>query len=54
VRSRIEGTPSLVIDGRYLVSVDQRGYGTMLRTAEYLIAQRRAAWPWSSLATRIR
>jgi len=43
VRSRIEGTPSLVIDGRYLVSVDQRGYGPMLRTAEYLIAQRRAA-----------
>jgi thiol:disulfide interchange protein DsbA len=43
VRSRIEGTPSLVIDGRYLVSVDQRGYGTMLRTAEYLVAQRRAA-----------
>ena len=43
VRSRIEGTPSLVIDGRYLVSVDQRGYGSMLRTAEYLVAQRRAA-----------
>lgn len=43
VRSRIEGTPSLVIDGRYLVSVDQRGYGPMLRTAEYLVAQRRAA-----------
>lgn len=43
VRSRIEGTPSLVIDGRYLVSVDQRGYGAMFRTAEYLIAQRRAA-----------
>jgi len=43
VRSRIEGTPSLVIDGRYLVSVDQRGYGTMLRTAGYLVAQRRAA-----------
>lgn len=43
VRSRIEGTPSLVIDGRYLVSADQRGYGPMLRTAEYLIAQRRAA-----------
>lgn len=43
VRSRIEGTPSLVIDGRYLVAVDRRGYGQMLRTAEYLIAQRRAA-----------
>lgn len=43
VRSRIEGTPSLVIDGKYLVSVDQRGYGPMLRTAEFLIAQRRAA-----------
>jgi thiol:disulfide interchange protein DsbA len=43
VRSRIEGTPSLVIDGKYLVSADQRGYGPMLRTAEYLIAKRRAA-----------
>ena len=43
VRSRIEGTPSLVIDGKYLVSVDRRGYGPMLRTAEFLIAQRRAA-----------
>lgn len=43
VRSRIEGTPSLVIDGRYLVSADRRGYGPMLRTAEYLIAKRRAA-----------
>lgn len=43
VRSRIESTPSLVIDGRYLVSADERGYGPMFRTAEYLIAKRRAA-----------
>lgn len=43
VRSRIEGTPSLVIDGKYLVSADARGYEHMLRTAGYLVAQQRAA-----------
>lgn len=43
VRSRIEGTPSLIIDGKYLVPVDQRGYEHMLRTASYLVAQQRAA-----------
>lgn len=43
VRSRIEGTPSLIIDGKYLVPVDARGYEHMLRTAGYLVAQQRAA-----------
>ena len=42
VRSRIEGTPSLIIDGKYLVPVDQRGYEHMLRTAGYLVVQQRA------------
>lgn len=43
VRSRIEGTPSLIIDGKYLVPADTRGYEHMLRTAGYLVAQQRAA-----------
>jgi thiol:disulfide interchange protein DsbA len=43
VRSRIEGTPSLIIDGKYLVPVDARGYEHMLRTTGYLVAQQRAA-----------
>ena len=43
IRSRIEGTPSLIIDGKYLVAADQRGYEPMLRTATYLVAQQRAA-----------
>ncbi|MEO6102524.1 MAG: thiol:disulfide interchange protein DsbA/DsbL [Pseudoxanthomonas sp.] len=43
VRSRIEGTPSLIIDGKYLVPVDARGYEHMLGTAAYLVAQQHAA-----------
>lgn len=43
VRSRIEGTPSLIVDGRYLVAADARGYEHMLRTTGYLVAQQRAA-----------
>lgn len=41
-RSRVEGTPSLIIDGKYLVPVDERGYDHMLRTAGALVAQRSA------------
>jgi thiol:disulfide interchange protein DsbA len=41
-RSRVEGTPSLIIDGKYLVPVDERGYDHMLRTAGALVAQRQA------------
>lgn len=41
-RSRVEGTPSLIIDGMYLVPVDERGYDHMLRTAGALVAQRQA------------
>ena len=43
VRSKVEGTPSIVIDGKYLVSVDQRGYDVMFNTVEHLVAQERAA-----------
>ena len=43
VRSRIEGTPSLIVDGKYLVAADARGYEHMLRTTGYLVTQQRAA-----------
>ena len=41
IRSQVQGTPSLVVDGRYLV----RGhdYSELLRNAEALIARERAA-----------
>ena len=43
VRSKIEGTPSIVVDGKYLVSVDQRGYDVMFNTIDHLVARERAA-----------
>lgn len=43
VRSKIEGTPSIVVDGKYLVSVDQRGYDVMFNTVDHLVARERAA-----------
>ena len=43
VRSKIEGTPSVVVDGKYLVSVDQRGYDVMFNTVDHLVARERAA-----------
>lgn len=41
-RSQVEGTPSVVINGKYLVNVDQRGYEHMFNTVEHLVAQARA------------
>ena len=41
-RSQIEGTPSIVVNGKYLVNVDQRGYEQMFNTVEHLAAQARA------------
>ena len=41
-RSQIEGTPSIGVNGKYLVNVDQRGYEHMLNTVEHLAAQARA------------
>ena len=41
-RSQIEGTPSIVVNGKYLVNVDQRGYEHMFNTVEHLAAQSRA------------
>ncbi|HYM85368.1 MAG TPA: thiol:disulfide interchange protein DsbA/DsbL [Pseudoxanthomonas sp.] len=43
VRSKVEGTPSIVVDGKYLVSIDQRGYDAMFNTVEHLVAGERAA-----------
>ncbi len=40
-RSRIEGTPSLVVAGKYTITVDQHGFEKMLNTAEWLVAQER-------------
>ena len=40
--SQIEGTPSIVVNGKYLVNVDQRGYEHMFNTVEHLAAQARA------------
>ncbi len=42
-RSRIEGTPALVVAGKYSINVDQHGFEKMLHTAEWLVAQERAA-----------
>lgn len=42
MRSKIEGTPSIVVDGKYLVSVDQRGSEHMFNTVEHLLARSRA------------
>ena len=44
-RSRIEGTPSLVVAGKYAITVDQHGFEKMLNTAEWLIAQERGGTP---------
>lgn len=43
VRSKVEGTPSLVVNGKYLVSVNERGYAHMFNTVDHLVARERAA-----------
>ncbi|KAF1688860.1 thiol:disulfide interchange protein DsbA/DsbL [Pseudoxanthomonas koreensis] len=42
-RTRVEGTPSIVVNGKYNVSVDQQGFGKMLNTVDWLVAQERGA-----------
>ena len=43
-RSQAQSTPSVVVNGKYLVTVDpKRGYAHLLNTVEHLIAQERAA-----------
>jgi len=41
VKTRIEGTPSLVVNGKYTVAVDQQGYDKMLNTVDWLVAKER-------------
>ena len=44
VRTGVEGTPTIIINGKYRVSVTpDRGFDGMLATTSYLIAQERAA-----------
>ncbi|HET6395301.1 MAG TPA: thiol:disulfide interchange protein DsbA/DsbL, partial [Pseudoxanthomonas sp.] len=40
-RVRIEGTPSMVVNGKYTVAVDGQGFEKMLRTVDWLVAQER-------------
>ncbi|WP_372016713.1 thiol:disulfide interchange protein DsbA/DsbL [Pseudoxanthomonas sp. 10H] len=41
MKAKIEGTPSLVVNGKYTVPVDQRGFGQMLNTVDWLVARER-------------
>jgi thiol:disulfide interchange protein DsbA len=42
VKTRIEGTPSIVVNGKYTVSVDQQGgFEKMLDTVDWLVARER-------------
>ncbi|KAF1695092.1 thiol:disulfide interchange protein DsbA/DsbL [Pseudoxanthomonas daejeonensis] len=41
VKARIEGTPSLVVNGKYTVNVDPQGFEKMLNTVEWLVAKER-------------
>lgn len=44
MRSQVQSTPSLIVNGKYLVNVNQAtGYGGMLNTVEHLVARERAA-----------
>jgi thiol:disulfide interchange protein DsbA len=41
VKTKIEGTPSVVVNGKYTVSVDQQGFEKMLNTVDWLVARER-------------
>ena len=41
VKTRIEGTPAIVVNGKYTVPVDQQGFGKMLNTVDCLVAKER-------------
>lgn len=41
VKTRIEGTPAIVVNGKYTVPVDQQGFGKMLNTVDWLVAKER-------------
>ena len=42
MRSKVEATPSIVVNGKYLVSVDERGYEVLFNTIDHLVARERA------------
>ena len=42
-RAQVDGTPALVVAGKYTINVDRQGFEKMLATAEWLVAQERAA-----------
>lgn len=42
-RSGVQGTPSIVVNGKYLVSITQGGFEEMLRVTDHLVAKERAA-----------
>jgi protein dithiol oxidoreductase (disulfide-forming) len=39
----VEGTPTMVVNGKYRVPVSQQGFGHMMRVVDYLIQRERAA-----------
>ena len=41
VKSGVEGTPSIVVNGKYLVPVGAGGFGKMLQTVDWLVAHER-------------
>ena len=43
VKSGVEGTPSIVVNGKYQVPVDAGGFGKMLQTVDWLVAHERSA-----------
>lgn len=41
--NKVEGTPAIIVNGRYLVPADSRGFEQMLATTDWLIGQERTA-----------
>lgn len=41
VKTRIESTPAIVVNGKYTVPVDQQGFDKLLNTVDWLVARER-------------
>lgn len=41
IKSKIEATPSIVVNGKYAVAVDTQGFEKMLNTVDWLVAKER-------------
>ena len=41
MKAKIESTPSMVVNGKYTVNVDQQGFEKMLNTVDWLVARER-------------